>query len=139
MLIACVFLYAGVFKMLRPAAAVLALRALDLPLSSAEALTFVVTVIELQIGTLLLLGIQPYYATRAAIICLFVFLFFLLYLLTLASPPSCGCPDLVGLFSSNRKAALFGVFRNIVLIALLGYCVAAQPKCSPIENRKQLL
>jgi uncharacterized membrane protein YphA (DoxX/SURF4 family) len=114
-----VFLYAGLYKAFKPAEAVLALRSLEVTHVVAESLVFFVTVVEIHIGILLVMGINVRAASAIAVGFLLVFTVFLSYLATLAAPPGCGCPDLIGLFDSNRHKALFGIFRNVALLAIL--------------------
>ena|SRR5437879_2751104 len=38
------------------------------------------------------------------------------YLSTLAHPPSCGCLRLTGIFKSRKQEALFGLFRNCLIL-----------------------
>jgi len=44
---------------------------------------------------------------------------YLWYLSTLADPPKCGCLGLTGMFNSSKHEALFGVFRNCVILGAL--------------------
>jgi hypothetical protein len=112
-------LYAGLYKAIKPAEAVLAVRSLEISLRLAEVSVSAVTVAEIYIGTLLVFGISYRWAIGTSLCCFLGFTLFLWYLATLANPPTCGCPDLLGLFTSNRQKAVFGLIRNIIIMGLL--------------------
>ena len=118
-LVGALILWAGMHTIWQPAEVALALAVLVMNIKVSTALAICVAVIEVHVGLLLLLRRSSEGALRAGLLLLFGFTVFLWYLRNFASLPSCGCPGLHGLFSSNRQAALFGMFRNVVLILLL--------------------
>ncbi len=82
-----------------------------------------VTVLELYLGIILLFKLDLKYGLSLATALMFVFTCYLFFLANMAHPPSCGCLGLTGLFKSNKQDALFGVFRNCVILwgLKLGY------------------
>lgn len=115
-LLGILFLYSGSFKLLFPGEAVFALEALELGHNLANVAVVAVTVLELYLGVILLFKIDLKYGLSAAMGLMFAFTVFLWYLSTLANPPKCGCLGLTGLFNSNKEAALFGLFRNVLIL-----------------------
>lgn len=117
--VGALFLWAGLHTIWQPAEVALALAVLTMNIKLSTVLAICVGVVQIHIGLLLLLRHSSDEALRWGIALLFCFTVFLWYLRTLATPPSCGCPGLHGLFSSNCDAALFGMIRNVVLMLLL--------------------
>ena len=120
-LVGLLFIYAGLYKLIYPGQATMALVALDFKPGWANAAIIVVTMGELYLGVLLLLKVDLRCGLWLATGLLFAFTVFLWYLSLLAHPPSCGCMGLTGLFLSNRHHALFGIFRNVVILWLLKF------------------
>ena len=110
------FVYSGIFKLLYPGEAALALESLEFGHEPAKLVVTAVTIMELYLGIILCFKIDLRYGLIVATGLVFVFAVFLCYLSTLAHPPKCGCLGLTGLFRSNRHAALFGLFRNCVIL-----------------------
>jgi uncharacterized membrane protein YphA (DoxX/SURF4 family) len=121
--IGALFLYTGVLKLLFPNEAVGALQSLDFKPWLANGTVAVATVLELYLGILLVFKVDLKYAMAMATGLMFVFTCYLFYLANMAHPPSCGCLGLTGLFNSNKQNAIFGVFRNCVILwgLKLGY------------------
>jgi len=113
------FLYSGVYKILRPAEATAALMAVGLMPAFATVTIVTVTVLELYAGVLLVTRFDLQLGLHLSVWLLFIFASFLFYLSTMAHPPSCGCMGLTQMFTSNRHNALLGLFRNCVLLWLL--------------------
>jgi len=78
-----------------------------------------VTIVELYLGIILVAKVDLKYGLGLTTALVFVFAVFLCYLSTLANPPSCGCMGLTAVFESNRHNAIFGLFRNCVILWLL--------------------
>lgn len=133
-LIGVLFIYSGIYKLVSPGEATMALVSLELPEWLAIVTIAAATAVELYLGIILLFKVDLKYGLWMATGLIFAFTVFLWYLSTLANPPSCGCLGLTGLFKSNRADALFGVGRNVVILWLLKfaydyYCKApAAPK-----------
>jgi hypothetical protein len=128
------FLYSGFYKALYPGAATHALRALDIPRSIANATIVGVTTLEIYLGIILLFRKDLKYGLMLATGLVFAFTVFLWYLSTLAHPPSCGCMALTGIFKSNKQNAVFGVFRNCVILYLLKLSYDYYVKPSSLEH-----
>ncbi len=111
-----ILLWAGAYKMLFPAQAVMGLEALELQRWFAESLVYCAIVFELYLGSLLFFKVDLRLAMRLAFGLMFVFTTYLFYLSTLANPPSCGCLGLTGIFKSNKHQALFDLARNVVIL-----------------------
>ncbi|MCI0534145.1 MAG: hypothetical protein L0Z50_02840 [Verrucomicrobiales bacterium] len=110
------FLYSGAYKVVYPGEATYALVALDLPKWLANSTIIAVTALEVYLGLILLLKKDLRFALSATTALMFAFTGFLWYLSTLASPPACGCLGLTGMFNSTKHDALFGIFRNCVIL-----------------------
>ncbi len=117
------FLYTGTLKLLYPSEPTGALETLGVGPWAASWAIIILTVLELYLGILLLFKVDLKYALSIATALMFVFTCYLFYLANMAHPPSCGCLGLTGLFNSNKQNALFGVFRNCVILwgLKLGY------------------
>ena len=115
-LIGFVFLFAGGYKLLMPGQATMALESLNVPYGLANAIVIGLTLLELYLGLLLILQIDLKYALVFSTGLMFAFTGYLWYLSTLAHPPSCGCLGLTGIFKSRKQEALFGLFRNCLLL-----------------------
>lgn len=120
-LVGLLFIYSGIYKLVHPGQATLALVALDFKPGWANAAITTVTMVELYLGILLLFKVDLRYGLWLATGLMFAFTVFLWYLSLLAHPPACGCMGLTGLFLSNRHNALFGIFRNCVILWLLKF------------------
>lgn len=117
--VGAVFAYSGVYKLLEPAQSMAALVALDVPLRFAIVTILVVTVLELYCATLLLTRWDLKVGMQLGTGLLLVFAVFLFHLSIMADPPKCGCMGITEIFKSNRQNAVFGLFRNCVLLWLL--------------------
>ena len=115
-LIGAMFCYAGIYKLMYPGQATMALVAVDVPYGLSNAIVLVVTMIELYLAVLLTLQIDLKYAMAVSMAIMLGFTIYLWYLSMLANPPSCGCLGLTGIFKTNKREALFGVFRNCVIL-----------------------
>ena len=115
-IIGAIFLFAGGYKLLLPGQATMALESLDFPYGLANAIVFGVTVLEVHLGVLLICEIDLRFALVVSTAVMFVFTVYLWYLSTLAHPPSCGCLGLTGIFKSRKQEALFGLFRNCLIL-----------------------
>src|SRR6266705_2660968 len=113
------FVYSGLYKLLYPAQATGALLSLDVNSGLATVTIIAVTIVELYLGTILLLRIDLKYGLAVSMGVMFLFSVFLWYLTTIAHPPSCGCMGLTAVFKSNKHNALLGLFRNCVILWLL--------------------
>src|SRR5439155_23938420 len=90
-LIGVMFGYAGIYKLLYPGQATMALVAVDVPYGLSNAIVLVVTMIELYLAVLLTLQIDLKYAMAVSMAIMLGFTIYLWYLSMLANPPSCGC------------------------------------------------
>lgn len=118
-LIGLILLYTGAFKLLHPGEATFALESLEISHLLADVAVISVTVLELYLGSLLAFKMDLKFSLGATMGLMFGFTVFLWYLSTLAHPPSCGCMGLTGMFNSTKHDALFGVFRNVVVLWVL--------------------
>jgi uncharacterized membrane protein YphA (DoxX/SURF4 family) len=118
-LVGCLFLYAGIYKLLYPGQATLGLFSLGVTYQVATLLVTAVIVSELYLGVVLISHIDLKYAISVSMGVMLVFTAYMCYLSSLASPPSCGCLGVTGIFKSNKEAALFGMFQNCVVLWLL--------------------
>src|SRR6266705_3438867 len=116
LLASCLFANAGVYKLLNPGEATMALQSLDVPYRWANLIVIAVTILELYLGTILLVKIDLKWGMALGMGTMFVFAAYMWYLSTLANPPSCGCLGLTGIFNSNKRAALFGLFQNCLIL-----------------------
>ena len=117
--IGALLLYSGVYKLVSPGEATLALKAMDLPIGLARWTIVAVTALELYLGVLLVGRSDLKFSLAAATVLMFAFTVFLWFLSTLAHPPSCGCLGLTGVFTAGKRGALLGIARNCVLLWLL--------------------
>jgi hypothetical protein len=115
-LVGCLFLYAAIYKLLYPGQATMGLVSLDIPYKAAALIVTATIVSELYLGVILTFHIDLQYAMTVAMGVMLLFIAYMCYLSTLASPPSCGCLGMTGIFKSNKEAALFGMFRNCVIL-----------------------
>ena len=115
-LLGAVFLYAGIAKLLYPGVATTALESLEVPYPWAKALVAATTILELYLGTILLLRLDLKFGMALATGVMLLFTAYLWYLSTMANPPSCGCLGATGVFKSNKHEALFGVLRNCLIL-----------------------
>lgn len=134
-LVGLLFIYSGIYKLIYPGQATMALVALDFKLGWANAAIIAVTILELYLGSILLLKLDLRYGLWVATALMFAFTVFLWYLSRLAHPPSCGCMGLTGVFLSNRHNALFGIFRNVLILWLLKFAHDYYVKTAPGEGR----
>ena len=111
--------YSGMYKLVSPGEATLALKAMDLPIGLARWTIVVVTALELYLGVLLVGRSDLKFSLAAATVLMFAFTVFLWFLSTLAHPPSCGCLGLTGVFTAGKRGALLGIARNCVILWLL--------------------
>src|SRR6266705_1374127 len=84
-------LFAGIYKVVYPAEAMAAVVALDVPGHWADFAVVVVTILELYVGTIILLRVDLKWGLRMATALVLSFAAFLFFLATMAHPPSCGC------------------------------------------------
>lgn len=117
--VGCIFILAAVGKLLNPNTATSALESLEVPYRWAEAVIFVVTVLEFYLGVILLLHRDLKWGLGASTALIFIFALFLWYLSRFASPPSCGCLGLTKIFATSKQEALFGLLRNVLLLWIL--------------------
>ena len=110
------FVYAGIYKLLYPGQAASSLEAVGLSRQFANFMVTGAVVLELYLGIVLLLKLDLNWSLRIAMGFMFAATAYLWYLSTLADPPSCGCLGLTGLFESRKNEAVFGVFRNCVIL-----------------------
>jgi hypothetical protein len=115
-LLGLLFLYSGSYKIYRPGETTYALLALDFPFWLANAIIVLVTAVELYLAVILLLKKDLKIGLVSSTIVMLTFTTFLWYLSTLANPPSCGCMGLTGMFDSTKHDAIFGVFRNFLIL-----------------------
>jgi len=118
-LIGLLFLFTGAMKLFNPGQATMALESLDVSYGLAKLLVASVTILELYLGVILLRRLDLKYAMGLSMALMFLFTVYMWYLSTMASPPSCGCLGMTGVFTSNKHAALFGVFQNCVILWML--------------------
>lgn len=110
------FVWAGIYKLLYPGAATMALEVIGVPNGWARGLVGSVTAAELYLGAILLVGRNRRYALNLATGVMLAFTLYLFYLTTLAHPPSCGCLGLTGIFENSRFEALLGLIRNCIIL-----------------------
>ena len=116
LVLGALFIYSGVYKLIRPGEATYALVSLDLPPWIAVGSVMAATAIELYLGLILLFRTDLKIGLTVATIVVLAFTIFLWYLSTMAHPPSCGCLGLTGMFTSTKQAAVFGVARNCAIL-----------------------
>src|SRR6266571_2593134 len=117
-LVGCLFLYAAIYKLLYPGQATMGLVALDIPYKLATLIVTTTIVSELYLGVILISHIDLKYAISVSMGVMLLFTAYMCYLSSMANPPSCGCLGMTGIFKSNKEAALFGIFRNCVILWL---------------------
>jgi hypothetical protein len=120
-LLGCLFLYSGGYKLLHPGEAAYALMSLDLHRWPANATVLFITVLELYLGIILMAKVNLRYSLTVSTVLLLMFTAFLWYLTTMAHPPACGCLGLTGMFTSTKKEAISGILRNCLLLWGLRY------------------
>ena len=113
------FLYAGAVKLVKPGDMMIVATFLRFPADLRTAFIISVALIEVWLGLALLIAPERRSSRWSAIACLTVFIWYLVYLVQLANPPSCGCGGLLALFNSNRANAQFGLFRNVLFVCAL--------------------
>ena len=117
--IGAVFLYAGALKLIKPTEIMIVATFLGLPFHLRPLFVISLALIEVWLGLALLIAPERRSSRWTAIGCLTVFMWYLIYLVNLADPPSCGCGGFLALFNSNRANAQFGLFRNVMLACAL--------------------
>ena len=135
-LVGFILLWAGAYKLVNPGQATMALESLEMPYGLAKTIVSSSIIVELYLGVLLSLRIDLKYALTASIGLLFLFTLYLWYLSTLANPPACGCLGLTGIFNSSKHEALFGLFRNCVILWALKFSYDHHFKSSNVEEAK---
>jgi len=115
-LVGLMFLWAGFYKLLYPGQATMSLETLNVPYAVAKALITATIIAELYLGVILVWKLDLRFGLSMAMVLMFLFTGYLWYLSTLADPPKCGCLGLTGMFNSSKHEALFGVFRNCVIL-----------------------
>ncbi len=128
LVIGVLLVIAGIAKLFSPGVAIYGLEAVGVPEALATPGVVGLTVIELYLGIVLLLGWSTRIYLPAVIVMFLGFTAYLWYLSTLASPPGCGCLGLSEVFSSTKDQALFGMIRNTFLI---GYMSASYSHLFP--------
>jgi uncharacterized membrane protein YphA (DoxX/SURF4 family) len=118
-MVGMIFVVAAVEKALRPEDILSVGAYFGLPAGLARAMAFVVAVAEAWAGLWLLIAPAHRMGRWVGLALLTVFIWYLIYLARLAHPPSCGCGGLLAVFNSNRTNARFGLFRNVVMAAIL--------------------
>jgi len=118
-LVGLVFVYSAVYKLFYPGQSTAALISLGFGGAAATVTIIAVTILELYLGTILLLKLDLKFGLAVSMGIMFPFSLFLWYLTTIAHPPSCGCMGLTAVFKSDKHNALLGLFRNCVLLWLL--------------------
>lgn len=121
LLMGLLFLCSGLYKLVQPAEATLAVATLGATVHLASVAVAALTVLELYLGVILLLKLDLRYGLWVATALMFAFTAFLWYLSILAHPPSCGCMGLTHVFPSNRHNAVLGIFRNVIILWLLKF------------------
>jgi hypothetical protein len=128
----CLFVYAGLYKLIYPGEATMALESLDAARRWANPIVIAVTILELYLGAILILKIPLEKCTLGSVwascSCSRTYMW---YLSTLASPPSCGCLGLTAIFNSNRHAALFGLLQNCLILWALKFSYDHHFKSAP--------
>jgi hypothetical protein len=125
------FLYSGLYKLVQPSEATLAVAALGPKLRLASLLVAALTVLELYLGLILILRLDIRYGLWVATGLMFAFTTFLWYISLMAHPPPCGCMGLTHVFLSNRHNAVLGIFRNVVILWLLTFAYDYYVKSPP--------
>jgi hypothetical protein len=119
LLIGCIFLFSAISKLLWPDTITASFRVLGTPQSVARILPFGLAAYELYLGSLLLFANKRLFVPMLALTTLIVFTGYLLFLVALQNPPSCGCVGAIRFFESNKKEAVLGLVRNVTLLLLL--------------------
>jgi hypothetical protein len=118
-LVGLLLLYSGIYKLIHPGEAIMALVVLGFTRAVADAVIIAVTMVELYLGVVLAARLDLKYTLGVATGLMFVFTAFLCYLSLLAHPPACGCMGFMHVFLSNRHNALAGMVRNVIILWLL--------------------
>jgi len=113
--VSVVFLAAAGSKLIDPSPTTKALVMIGVSSNLAFLFVFVLLFVELVIGASLLVVSRQEIDSIAAIWIFGLFTFYLCYLLTLKSPPQCGCGDLLTMFADAKNNAIFGICRNLLL------------------------
>jgi hypothetical protein len=142
-LIGLLFVYSGIYKLFYPGEAAYALETLKISYGLSSAAIFIVTVLEIYLGVLLLLKADLRYTLWMATGLMFAFTVFLWYLTTVVNPPTCGCFGLSGFFKNAKHAAVFGVFRNCLILWMLKaaydyYCKAPSGTAASLGSMGRL-
>ena len=119
LLLALLFLWAADYKLLYPGRATMALVSLGVSSGIAKGIVATVTVLELYLGIILIFRLDLKYGLIVASATLLIFTVYLFYLTTLATPPSCGCLGLTGIFQNSREEAVWGIARNCAILWVL--------------------
>lgn len=115
-IVGILFIYAGCYKLLYPGESTFALESLEIRYPLAKMVVLIGIILELYVGIILVFRVSLRFGLSAGMALMLIFASYLCYLSTLAHPPSCGCLGLTGLFESSKHAALFGVFRNCIIL-----------------------
>lgn len=115
-LIGLLFLWAGSYKLLYPGQATLSLETVGVSYLVAKGVVVGTIIAELYLGIILVWRLNLKFGLGVAMALMLGFTAYLWYLSTLADPPKCGCLGLTGMFNSSKHEALFGVFRNCVIL-----------------------
>lgn len=126
-----VFLISGFIKLFDASVTVATFVSLNFSENTAEILTFCLLFYEISIGVYLVFLKERNIVPKICLVTLCLFSAYLIYLLTLQKPPSCGCFGALKLFRSNKQEAVFGLVRNLALILLLLYWMLKQRQRSP--------
>lgn len=122
------FLISGIHKAWSPAEAVLGLEFIGVPRALSEWTVPFVATVELSLGTALFSANLHRNLLVACQVLLVVFTLYLSYLASMVDPPNCGCLGFEPAFRDARHGALFGIFRNFILICGLHITV----RCSKL-------
>ena len=121
-LVGFVFIIYGTAKLFSPYLTVAVFGIFGVSPSIAYWLTICLIAVDIYLGVSLVVLRDRRVAPIVAFCCLCIFSCYLVYLITLAEPPDCGCGGIVRLFESNKSNAVFGLFRNVsLLIGLLAW------------------
>jgi hypothetical protein len=115
-LLGLLFLWAGLYKLLYLGQVTMSLETVGLSYAWAKGLVAATIIAELYLGIILIWRLDLKFGLGAAMALMLRFTAYLWYLSTVADPPKCGCLGLTGMFNSSKHEALFGVFRNCVIL-----------------------
>jgi hypothetical protein len=118
-LVGILFVLSGLWKLFKPGELIESFASHNLPGYLSTPFVYILALIEIYVAYALFVARNKRIAVMMGIICLSVFTLYLGYLASMAHPPKCGCGRLMEIFMSNRKNAVFGILRNVTLIALL--------------------